>query len=50
MALFSDAFEPWVVMILPSGGFFTLAGLLLVIRWFEGRRATAAPAVMESAR
>ncbi len=38
VALFPAGFEPWIVMILPSGGFFTLAGWLLVIRWFEQRR------------
>ncbi|MCP3980625.1 MAG: electron transport complex subunit E [bacterium] len=30
VSLFHDAFQPWVVMILPSGGFFTLAGWLLL--------------------
>ena len=30
IALFPDGFQPWVVMILPSGGFFTLGVLLLV--------------------
>ena len=39
VALFPSGFEPWIVMILPSGGFFTLAGWLLVIRWFDQRRA-----------
>ena len=34
-------FEPWVVMLLPSGGFFTLAGWLLWIGAFEERRAAA---------
>ena len=38
VTLFPAAFEPWIVMILPSGGFFTLAGWLLVIRWFSLRR------------
>ena len=30
LSLFPDGFQPWVVMILPSGGFFTLGILLLV--------------------
>ena len=38
VALFPEGFEPWIVMILPSGGFFTMAGWLLVIRWYEQRR------------
>jgi electron transport complex protein RnfE len=29
LPLFGENFEPWVVMILPSGGFFVLGGLLL---------------------
>lgn len=37
--LFHDAFQPWVVMILPSGGFFTLAGWLLLFNWLAQRKA-----------
>lgn len=37
-----DAFEKWVVMILPCGGFFTLAGWLLVFNAVKRRRAAAA--------
>ncbi len=40
--LFHDDFQPWVVMILPSGGFFTLAGWLLVINAWAQRRERAA--------
>jgi electron transport complex protein RnfE len=43
--LFHERFQPWVVMILPSGGFFTLAGWLLLFNYFGRRRAAAvAPA------
>jgi len=38
-ALFHDSFEKWVVMILPSGGFFTLAGWLLLFNWLKQRKA-----------
>lgn len=40
-----DAFEPWVVMVLPSGGFFTLAAWLLVINAVKGssRRSPTLP-------
>jgi electron transport complex protein RnfE len=31
-------FQPWVVMVLPSGGFFTLAGWLLLFNWLRQRR------------
>ncbi|HXV75203.1 MAG TPA: electron transport complex subunit E [Candidatus Polarisedimenticolaceae bacterium] len=37
-------FQPWVMMILPSGGFFTLAGWLLLINWLKrgaGQRVAA---------
>jgi electron transport complex protein RnfE len=36
--LFGPSYEPWVVMILPPGGFFTLGILLLVFAWWKGRR------------
>jgi len=35
--LFGDNFEPWVVMILPSGGFFVLGTLLLFFNWLNKR-------------
>ena len=36
--LFHDGFQDWVVMILPSGGFFTLAGWLLLFNWLKQRK------------
>ncbi|HEY5656411.1 MAG TPA: electron transport complex subunit E [Myxococcota bacterium] len=42
--LFHDAFQDWVVMILPSGGFFTLATWLLVFNAVKQRRARLAAA------
>ena len=41
VALFHDTFQPWVMMILPSGGFFTLAGWLLVFNRYRARRQAA---------
>ncbi|MBT8494564.1 MAG: electron transport complex subunit E [Deltaproteobacteria bacterium] len=39
VSLFWDGFQPWVAMVLPSGGFFALAGWLLVVnRINRGRR------------
>ncbi len=35
IALFHESFQPWIVMILPSGGFFTLAGWLIVFSWLQ---------------
>ena len=43
--LFGDRFEPWVIMILPPGGFFMLGFILLICNWFQQpRRARAARA------
>jgi len=50
MQLFHDGFQPWVVMILPSGGFFTLAGWLLLFNWRSTRAAGAARAAGEVAK
>ncbi len=36
-ALFGSGFEPWIVMILPPGGFFTLGILLLLFAGWEER-------------
>ena len=36
--LFGADFQPWVVMILPPGGFFVLGAWLLVFAWFRKRR------------
>lgn len=50
MALLPAGFQPWIVMILPSGGFFSLAGWLLVFNWWRERRTRAASLVAEAAR
>jgi len=50
LPLLPERFEPWVIMLLPSGGFFTLAGWLLVIAAFERRRAAAAARAAGAAR
>ncbi len=39
--LFGDAYQEWVVMMLPPGGFFTLAAWLLLINALAERRAGA---------
>lgn len=36
------SFEPWVVMVLPPGGFFMIGFLLLGVSWREQRRLRAA--------
>jgi H+/Na+-translocating ferredoxin:NAD+ oxidoreductase subunit E len=36
--LFGDKFEPWIIMILPPGGFFSLGFLLLFFNWYKKRK------------
>jgi Na+-translocating ferredoxin:NAD+ oxidoreductase subunit E len=54
MRVMPAAFEPWVVMLLPPGGFFMIAVLLLVVNWHDLRKLArdraAAAAVAELAR
>ena len=50
VSLFGPHFEPWVVMILPPGGFLTLGFLLLGLAWYEGRKARAAKPEAEAAQ
>ena len=38
ISLFGPEFEPWVVMILPPGGFFMLGFLLLGFNWYAQRK------------
>lgn len=40
--VFPEGFQPWIVMILPSGGFFTLAAWLLLFNVLKARRARSA--------
>lgn len=39
VSLFGPHFEPWVIMLLPPGGFISLGLLLLVLNWARSRRA-----------
>jgi len=47
VSLFHADFQQWVVMILPSGGFFTLAGWLLLFNWLEARKTRRQAALAE---
>ncbi|MEK7443751.1 MAG: electron transport complex subunit E [candidate division NC10 bacterium] len=42
VSLFGPGFEPWVIMVLPPGGFFTLAFVLLAVAWLKRRKALKA--------
>ena len=37
--LFDENFQPWVVMILPPGGFLVLGGWLLLFDWIKQKQA-----------
>jgi len=38
VSLFGENFEPWIIMILPPGGFLTLGVILLFFNWFRYKR------------
>ena len=38
VALFGAGFQPWVIMLLPPGGFFVLGAWLLLFSWLERRK------------
>ena len=53
VSLFGESFEPWIVMILPPGGFLTLGFILLGLNWWQRRQAERAvqePVAEEAAR
>ncbi len=37
-SILGDTYEPWVIMILPPGGFFALGFLLLAFNWYANRK------------
>ncbi len=41
ISVFGSSFEPWIIMILPPGGFFTIGVLLLVKSWWTRRGRVA---------
>jgi electron transport complex protein RnfE len=41
--VFGASFQPWVIMLLPPGGFFVLGAWLLLFNWLRGRAPGAAP-------
>lgn len=42
ISLFGPSFEPWVIMILPPGGFLLLGFLMLFVNWYKSRQAERA--------
>jgi len=48
--LFGANFQPWVVMVLPPGGFFVLGSWLLVFAWWKKRKPAAASTTASTSR
>lgn len=47
VAVFPASFQPWVIMILPGGGFFTLGLYLLLINYFKQRKLSVTETMQE---
>jgi electron transport complex protein RnfE len=47
-SLFGPNFEPWVIMVLPAGGFLTLGFILLAMGFFEQRKKAKATQTAEA--
>ncbi len=47
--VFPAGFQPWIVMILPGGGFFTLGLWLLLFNRLRARQQEREPALQEAA-
>ncbi|EIJ35218.1 electron transport complex subunit RsxE [Thiothrix nivea] len=45
LPLFGEQFQPWVVMVLPPGGFLVLGGWLLFFEWLKTRKQAVAEGV-----
>jgi len=43
VALFGAGFQPWVIMVLPPGGFFVLGTWLLLFGWLRSRNPKSSP-------
>ncbi|MBZ0090155.1 MAG: electron transport complex subunit RsxE [Thermoanaerobaculia bacterium] len=48
--LFGPRYQDWVIMVLPSGGFFTFGGWLLFFNWLKKRRTARAALATGGAR
>lgn len=48
ITLFGAGFQPWVIMVLPPGGFFVLGAWLLFFAWLERRKLRKAAPLVEA--
>jgi electron transport complex protein RnfE len=49
ISIFGPHYEPWMVMILPGGGFFTLGAWLLFFNWLKEREKKRTASITEMA-
>jgi electron transport complex protein RnfE len=47
-SLFGGGYEPWVVFILPPGGFLTIGFILIWLNWWERRKSKRAEARLDA--
>jgi electron transport complex protein RnfE len=47
--LFGDNYEPWVIMVLPPGGFLMLGFILLFFNWLQQRASSPRPRALKEA-
>ena len=48
LSLFGESFQPWVIMVLPPGGFFVLGSWLLLFSWYARRKQAATEATQNA--
>ena len=48
VSLLGSGYEPWIVFILPPGGFFTIGFILMGLNWWERRKSERAEAGLDA--
>lgn len=48
LSLFGESFQPWVIMVLPPGGFFVLGSWLLLFSWYARRKQATTEAAQNA--
>ena len=47
-SLLGSGYEPWIIFILPPGGFFTIGFILMALNWWERRKRERAEAGLDA--
>jgi electron transport complex protein RnfE len=47
-SLLGSSYEPWIIFILPPGGFFTIGFILMALNWWERRKIERAEAGLDA--